>query len=848
MAKEFIVDGKVVVQEDALDNYDEKSEIELSFVPIHEITYKPTNGFGTYVCELANCGDNPPIFNAKGTFVRPLDLGQSYAGKGEINSWRGQKQYKISEVSKITPKGKRNIISFLRSLDGMRFQAEIIWETYKDNSIQIIKEHPLDLMNILSGVYPELLYDWKNQIDNLRDDYDILNKLMAYGIRSDKAKDLYDKYGGLIFDMLKENPYFLSKEVRGYGFKKCDQVAKKIGIPINNVNRLAEGIMALIDDISLKGDTYIFKSDLTDKAIDELSLKMTIPEMKSAIKKLNKDGTYTYTYAEQEYVIDGMVIENALKAYGRVFSQKQKDACKVVVIPLDKKDIEDAYQIMLLEERIYIEEDKVFAKEIYLQESGIAIHLQKIVKAAVPISRLIKNYDPEKELDKYCEVHNLSLEEKQREAIISAISTIGGVLIINGAAGCGKTFCINIAMNILEDIYRKSVGFFSDVIMAPTGKASKVAAKATGRPASTIHRALVNKPGGGFTYTSSNPMPYNCIILDEGSMLDCELAFNLFSAIAAPAKLIIMGDTNQLPAIGAGNVLRDMISSNLIKTVTLNVIKRQGLDSGIVLNAHRIVVGEMVTSHRENMDFVIYKAENDVQYTQKVLQQADAMVSKYGLGGMQVLAPQRTGPQGTNYLNFILQERYNTYRYPEKILKQKFEVALDGVSGEYELYLKVGDKVINTRNNYSASAFDLVDGRLCRNPEKDGITNGETGTIVKISQQTNQYNEWENLIVVQFDDKLSVYENNFDDLELCYAMTIHKSQGSEWPGVILLVSPAQKYMLDKNLLYTGVTRAKDKAVIVSDGDILKFTINQDKIEKRHTDLINKLYNVFSGLI
>ena len=839
MPKEFIINGEVIIQEDALDNYDEGISLTLNFIPIHQISYKPSNGFGAYVCELADAGDTPPVLNVKGVFIRPLDLGQSYAGTGIINSWRGQKQFKVEDIKKIMPKGQRGIISFLKSLDGMKYQAEIIWDVYKENSLKIIKEHPLDLMGLINGAYPEMLLSWQYQVQNIKDDYDVLNKLMDLGIRSDQGKILYDKYGSLVFNMLKENPYFLSKEVSGYGFKKCDNIARKIGVPINDTNRISEGIMMLLKNNEDEGNVFIEKDILNELAIDILSLKMSIPETKKALSNLKKDGTYDYIYGDKIYNVDGFSMMNAIKAYNQVYSQKQKESCKIVLDKISETDIENAYNFLQLEERIIIENNKVFRKEMYLKESSIAFFIKEIVAYSKPI-----NIDMEKLLENYCNKNKISLEEKQRESVLNSASDFGNISIINGAAGCGKTFCIKVILNLLEDIYINKQNYFSKIIIAPTGKASRVAAKATGIESSTIHKVLKCLPGGGFFYNVNNKLPYDCIIIDESSMIDCNLAYHLFAAISPRTKVIMMGDTNQLASIGPGNVLRDLINSGCIKITTLNVVKRQGLDSGIVNNSHKIIRGEMIASNKETKDFLIYKGDSTIDYIEKVLKQCDKLVSKYGIENMQILASQRTGPLGTNYLNFIMQERFNLVKSDEKILKQRFEINIDGLLQEYELYLKKGDKVINTRNNYNMPVYQLDGNQLILDSEKLGITNGETGTIVDIIQRTNEYNEWDNLIVVKFEDKYIVYKNDFDDLELCYAMTIHKSQGSEWPAVLLVAHPSHKYMLDKNILYTGITRAKEINIIISDAKTLKDAINTNKVIKRNTNLIEKIRKSF----
>lgn len=840
-AKERVVDGQIVSNIDALDRYETDSLIGLDLIPIKELTYKPTNGFGTYSCELANSGDYPPTFISKGNFVRALDIGQSYHAEGEVVEYRGTKQFKVEKIEKITPVGKRGVISFLKSLEGMRFQAEIIWDTYGEDTIRIIKEHPLDLMSILPSAYPEMLYDWKAQIDNIKDDYSVLNKLMALGIRSEQGKKLYDKYGNTLFEKLNNNPYFLSKELPGYGFKKCDAVARKMGIVANDTNRLAEGIFSILRDIGDAGNTYIAKDELKQSAMEQLSFKLTVPEMRRLVKMIGPDGTVEYDSGDRKYTIDGFLLQNSLTAYLHAYGPAQKEKCKYVIEDVSEDDIEKAFEVLKLEERIVIDdENDVYIKDYFFKESEIAQFLKNIKNNRVPAK-----IDIGKEIDDYCSKFGLSLEIKQREAVYTAIKSFGDFMIINGAAGCGKTFCIKIILAMLEKIYTRKHGFFSSVILAPTGKASRVAAKATGSEASTIHRALKCLPGGGFFYNANNKLPYHCIVIDESSMVDCNLAYSLFSAIDPETKVIMMGDTNQLASIGAGNVFKDIIESEKFPVITLDVIKRQGLDSGIVLNSHRVIKKEMISSNKEVGDFMIYKGGDDETFVQKTLKNAISLFNVYGINGMQLLSPQRTGILGTNYLNFLLQEQLNNVKSTERIFKQKFEISINSKTCEHELYLKAGDKVINTKNDYTAVGYVRQGKQLVPDDEKMGITNGEMGTIVKIRQSTNEYNELNSVAIVKFEDKYVIYENDFSNLELCYAMTVHKSQGSEWPGVLFVVYPGHKYMLDRNILYTGITRAKDKCILISDAETLKYAINADKISKRNTGLKKKIIAEFS---
>ena len=243
----------------AMEQYADGEEITIRFIPVKEISYKQSNGFGAYLCELEQ--DNEDVvntFNLSGVFVRNLDLGQTYESTGIISTYRGTKQFKVNDIKKIMPHNKRGIITFLKSLNGIGFLADVIYDEYGDESLNVIKNNPLELIKLSPTLYEEKVLDWKKQIDELKDDYDYMIRLMNLGLKSYQAKELYDIYGDTIFIKLEENPYFLAKDIKGYSFLKCDEMAQKIGIHPENTQRLCEGIMYKINSLGANGDTYFY--------------------------------------------------------------------------------------------------------------------------------------------------------------------------------------------------------------------------------------------------------------------------------------------------------------------------------------------------------------------------------------------------------------------------------------------------------------------------------------------------------------------------------------------------------------------------------------------------------------
>jgi exodeoxyribonuclease V alpha subunit len=826
--------NKATVQQNALEDYNEGDEVTLIYIPIREITYKDKNGFGIYYCQNNDDVDNPPTFVMCGTFTDHLDLGQTYKSDGTITLRQGSRQLSISNINKIMPTTKHGIISFMRSLDGMRFQADIIYDKFGDKSLDIIKNNPEEILKIIKGSYPEQVHGWKRQIDECKNNFGYLSDLIALGLRPAQAKKIYADYGEMAFTKIQQDPYFLIGKIKGYGFKRCDSIGKEMGIKYNDPERLSTGILYVLQTLMVNGSTCIPVDKVINTSKEELSIRMTSKEMLEAMK--GKKAIYKYNYGNETYEIPLSQIKSDYTLYSSLHSASDKLFARTLVVPVTEHEIRTALLSLQTAEKIVIEDDLVFLKRYYDEEFNIAYYIQQISKYKIPND----NLNMELIVDKYCEVNNVELESKQREAVIEICKNRGGINIINGAAGCGKTFCIKIALNIVEKIYRKQQHTFSKVIIAPTGKAAQVAYKATGIDSYTIHKLLQYKPNEGFYYNAKNHLPYDCIVIDECSMLDTHLACQLFSAIDSSTKVIMMGDTNQLPSVGAGNVLHDFINSNKIPVTTLNVIKRQGSDSGIVINARNIINGQSVTTQKEQMDSIVVGVSDDVEYTKKIKKYCDKLLNNLDISELQILSPMKKGLTGTHFLNYLMQKLYNNNPDDHRFLKNKFDIKINDETKILELYFRVGDKVINTKNDYQAAWYYVKDGVLYKNQQNSGVTNGEVGTIVKMIESRDKFGDINRQIIVQFEDKYIIYENDFDNLELAYAITIHKSQGSEWAAVMVVLNHSHRSMIDRNLFYTGITRSKKMSIVVSDIDTIQYGVANTRSIRRTTGLQNRL--------
>lgn len=450
-------------------------------------------------------------------------------------------------------------------------------------------------------------------------------------------------------------------------------------------------------------------------------------------------------------------------------------------------------------------------------------------------------------MDEICAADGIVLEEMQRKAVLQACANRGGLLILNGQAGCGKTFTLNIIIKVLSELYKRQGLPFSARIMAPTGQAAQVAHRTTGLPASTIHRALhivVDQDTEAETSISCD-----CVVVDEFSMVGINLAATLLSSIAGGTKTIIMGDFRQLPSIDPGNVLRDIIESGVLPVVTLNVVKRQGSGSGVLHNANEILAGHPIHTVKVNESGVkdnayIYKADDPVTARQSIVSMVAAMGRRgYRLQDIQVLCPQKQTDVGINALNYALQTAFNPPSESKaEVFSQQVEIhADDGTPQTVRLMLREGDKVVNTANNYDMKFFSFQKGiGFSEDFTRKGIVNGEMGRIAKIVKVKDGNTVRQRVYVQVSIGQYVMYEDNWDDLSLAYAMTIHRAQGSQWPVVIAPVMSCNRSMLTRQILYTLYTRAQDATVIYGTQDSIQYAIDNAYAANRNTWLKERL--------
>lgn len=614
------------------------------------------------------------------------------------------------------------------------------------------------------GIGKKSIEKIKKSVEELRFSKNILFHLSGLGISLSLSKKIYSIFREDTLEIINENPYKLIKNVKGIGFLKADEIALKNNLDKTSPYRIESAII------------YI----LTQKAIN----------------------------------------------FGHVYYPKDKLTEEVSsLIGIEKDLIEPIYMNLLLSSDIVVDnsfdEPNIYLDYLYISEGYIA---SKLAKMALNEDFKIL-FNIEKEVKKSIESQLIRLSEIQIDAIKSCFEE--NISIITGGPGTGKTTIINTISKIfLENGYNIS-------LCAPTGRAAKRIEETTGIEAKTIHRMLGYIPSsyddiGHFEYNEDNPLDTDLIIIDEMSMVDVVLFEKLLRGIKDNTKLIIVGDVDQLPSVGAGNVLKDLINSNKIKYTKLIDIFRQSENSNIIVNAHKINNGQEPLLNEKNSDFFFLNTDAPSITRNVVVDLISRRLPKaYGYDyskDIQILTQSRKGICGVFELNKLLQD----------ILNPKTEASDEILVGN-KLF-RVNDKVMQTKNNYNLSFVDD------EGEENFGVYNGDMGHIIFIDESSNK-------LTVEMDDKRLIEYSleDLDNLELAYAITIHKSQGSEFKSVIIPMFDGYKLLQTRNLLYTAITRAKENIVLVGDKNVMNNMIRNNTINSRYSNLEKRIQH-FYGLV
>ena len=635
--------------------------------------------------------------------------------------------------------------------------AKRIVKKFKNDTLRILEEEPERLAEV-KGISERLAMEIAGQIEEKRELRRAMLFLSGYGIRMNLAVKIYQRYGDEVYTLLRENPYRIADDLSGVGFQTADEIARRMGVRADSETRIRSGALYVLRLAVQEGHCYLPESVLRERLTKLLQLE---PEnLKELLAELQM---------EKRVVL-------------RRTGEESGD-CKVYLANYDRMELHVAAML----------------GELDLREARPGI------RAAEELALLEE------------EAAGPVLDETQRRAVLAAVQS--GLLIITGGPGTGKTTTINAIIRCFEAEGAEIR------LAAPTGRAAARMTEATGREAKTIHRLLEvsgapseqNEGENGkenwssvrFDRNKEQPLEADCIIIDEMSMVDLRLFHALLQAVPVGAHLILVGDSNQLPSVGAGNVLRDLIDSGCLPVVQLTQIYRQAAESDIVVNAHKMMDEEAIDLGKRSKDFLFIRQNTVEGVIETMLRLLTEKLPAYvgaEAKSIQLLTPVRRGALGVAGLNPVLQAKLN----PPGAGKAEREFA--------HALFRVGDKLMQIKNNYQR-----------------GVYNGDVGILIDINRFTET-------LTVRFDEEREV-EYGFADveeLELAYAVTIHKSQGSEYPAVVLPVFSGPRMLRTRNLIYTAVTRAKKCVVLIGEPSYFYEMVGNTKELERYTGLAARL--------
>lgn len=655
-------------------------------------------------------------------------------------------QFKAERLTAVPPASLEGIMRYLSSgmIKGIgpHFAKRLI-NAFGENVFDVIEEDPQRL-SLVEGIgakrKEQIILGWKEQ-KSIRQ---IMIFLHSHGVSTTRAVRIYKTYGDAAIERVRENPYCLAQDIRGIGFKTADELALKLGVPQDSIQRAQAGVGHALLELCEHGHCAAEKEALIKTSVELLE----VPEK---------------------------LIEQAL-------------------------ELEIAAKRLVPEVINTLDGDKVclFTMAFYRAEIGVVQRLTDLVCGELP-------WGADLEVDKaipWVETKTgLKLSTSQYQAVVTVLKN--KVSIITGGPGVGKTTIVN---SLIKIIRAKSLKV---ALCAPTGRAAKRLSETTGLQAKTIHRLLQFNPSSyAFIYDDKQPLPFDVIIVDESSMMDILLFHHLLKAIHKDAAVIFVGDVDQLPSVGSGLVLADLIRSGVIHTVRLTEIFRQAATSRIITNAHRINQGYMpaVEADGDSDFYAIYRDEPEQVYDTLIEVVTTRIPKKWGfdpIHDIQVLTPMNRGSLGNTSLNIALQSRINAHGQP--------------TVSRYGTTFAPNDKVIQLVNNYDKEVF-----------------NGDIGFIQKVDVEESYLN-------ILFDTRTVRYDfDELDELRLAYAVTIHKSQGSEFPVIVVPLVSQHYVLLARNLLYTAVTRGKKLVVLIGQKKAVYMAVQNNRESKRLTKLAERL--------
>lgn len=806
-------------------------------------------------------------------------------------------QLKARSYSVIAPEDAEAVYRYLASgsIKGIRqaLAAKIV-KKFGDDTFRVMEEEPERLAQI-KGISLRMAREIGAQMTEKKDLRDAMVFLQKYGIGSAHAVRIWKAYGMGTYEVLRTNPYRLAEEIRGIGFATADEIAKRIGIRADSQYRIRSGILFVLFTASGEGHSFLPEDELVQRSrqllglpAEEIIIQLENLAVERRLRILHrgpKDVFGKIGASENSFygVLSGQQADQPFISGEDFGGKPELDNTGLPVEniggrpelagagPLDSEKLE----VKLSEQALPCTRVDVYLAGVYRREQEIAhrlLDLDAQIRRTSGDSESLR--EMEKKIARLEKEEDIRLDPLQREAVMAAASN--AVLIITGGPGTGKTTTINTIIRFFmeEDL--------NVLLAAPTGRASRRMSEATGYPAMTIHRMLgvrsVDKDEDGrildswgedsfgfsagtpengeagdiwagdrgsggrkedrnrknysvFERDEDNPLEADVVIIDEMSMVDMNLFHSLLRAVPPGARLIMVGDVNQLPSVGPGCVLQDLIDSGAFHTIMLRHVFRQASESDIVMNAHRILQGNSLSMDNKSRDFFFLERDQiPVIYKHTVLLIREKLPKYVGCRpeDIQVLTPMRRGSLGVEQLNAVLQSVLN----PPKKGREEYKFR--------EIVFREGDKVMQTRNNYSLE-WEIRGNYGMPIDRGTGIFNGDFGKIMEIDLKSET-------MTVCFDEARTVEYpfSGLEDLDLAYAVTVHKSQGSEYPAVILPLLAGPSALFNRNLLYTAVTRAKKAVVVVGSRGAVDKMIANVRRSQRYTGLRDRVLEASAG--
>lgn len=728
---------------------------------LERITYhNEENGYT--VARLAVEGARD-LLTIVGSFSHPIVGEQLFLeGRWGVHREYGR-QFQVERYNASKPATALAIEKYLGSglIKGIGpVMAKRMVELFGLETLEIIENEPRQLLKV-EGIGEKRIVLMQKAWHEQREIRNVMLFLQGKGVSATFAVKIYKTYGDRALQVVEENPYRLAQDIWGIGFKTADKIAQQLGVALDSERRLEAGLLYTLSEATEFGHLYLPEPKLLQSAAEILSVEviLLLPVLEAMA-------------AAQTILTEDLP--------GATMGDRPLRAC--------------------------------YHPALYYTEIGLAAQIRR--RLLLPPEKPLSRAKIALWLDAQETAQSITLSEEQREAVALALEH--RVFVLTGGPGCGKTTVTNMIVRAFER-QRKRI-----LLVSPTGRAAKRLSEVTGREAQTIHRLLKFDPASRtFQFNESNPLPCDVLIADEVSMLDAVLANNLLKAVPEQAQVVFVGDSDQLPSVGAGNVLGDMLASGVVPSIRLTQVFRQAQSSLIVTNAHAIREGKfpqlippkkrngqncLWIEIEENTDEAVSSAALGAQ---KVVQLVRKSLPALGYQGdaIQVLAPVKRGSLGVDYLNELLQEALNpadpTGRKPEfQRGSRRF---------------RVGDRVIQLVNNYDRNVF-----------------NGDVGTIAGIDPE-------DQILKVRFPEGTVEYDfSDYDELQLAYCLSVHKAQGSEYKAVVLVMHSSQYMMLQRNLLYTGLTRARDLCLLVGDRRAIGRAVRNNRTTRRYTRLAERL--------